>query len=370
MNYNHDPRTVLTLDAGGTNFVFSAIRGNQELVTPVSLPASGKKLEEILKKIIRGFEEVKSQLPESPVAISFAFPGPADYPSGIIGDLQNLPLFRGGVALGPMLENYFQIPVFINNDGDLFAYGEAIAGLLPEVNLNLEKAGNPKRYRNLLGVTFGTGFGGGIVSDGVLFRGDNSAGGEINRTRNLTFKNFDAEESVSIRGIQREYAYYAGINPASCPDPKHLFETGMGTGKGNREAAVSAFGSFAVAAGDALANAITLIDGIIVVGGGLSGAYPLFLQKLVDEMNRPFQTVAGHRLDRLEVRVLNLEDPLQHHKFYQSDHLEISVPFTQTTVKYHPDKKIGVGITRLGTSLAVAIGAYAFALREIDTRIR
>jgi glucokinase len=65
------------------------------------------------------------------VAISFAFPGPSDYPRGIIGDLGNLPCFRGGVALGPMLEDTFEIPVFINNDGDLFAYGEAIGGFLP-----------------------------------------------------------------------------------------------------------------------------------------------------------------------------------------------------------------------------------------------
>ena len=47
-----------------------------------------------------------------PVAISFAFPGPADYPNGIIGNLPNLTAFRGGVALGPMLEEKFQLPVF------------------------------------------------------------------------------------------------------------------------------------------------------------------------------------------------------------------------------------------------------------------
>ncbi|MFH1160944.1 MAG: ROK family protein [bacterium] len=369
MNFSMDNRCVLTLDAGGTNFVFSAIRSNKEVVNPVSIPAKGETLEIILQNIIRGFEEVKSQLAEPPAAISFAFPGPADYPSGIIGELQNLPLFRGGVALGPMLEEHFQIPAFINNDGDLFAYGEAIAGLLPEVNRNLEKAGNPKRYRNLLGVTFGTGFGGGIVADGRLFRGDNSAGGEINRIRNRTFKNFDAEESVSIRGIQREYANYAGINFRSCPDPRELFEIGMGKRKGNREAAVSAFNSFAVAAGDALANAITLIDGLIVIGGGLSGAHHLFLQKLVDEMNQPFHTVSGHPLDRLEGMAFNLEDPAQNQTFCQSAHSEIPVPFTGKTVAYHPDKKIGIGVTRLGTSVAVALGAYAFALREIDAKI-
>ena len=96
-------------------------------------------------------------------ALSFAFPGPADYPNGIIGDLKNLPAFRGGVPLGPLLAETFGAPVFINNDGDLFAYGEAMAGLLPEVNGMLEAAGSPKRFRNLLGVTLGTGFGAGLV---------------------------------------------------------------------------------------------------------------------------------------------------------------------------------------------------------------
>ncbi|MBN1200058.1 MAG: ROK family protein, partial [Bacteroidales bacterium] len=139
-HYFSDPRTVLTLDAGGTNFVFSAMRSNEEIVSPVSLKATGETLEVILNTIIHGFEEVQSMIQEEPVAISFAFPGPADYQNGIIGELQNLPLFRGGVALGPMLCELFGVPVFINNDGDLFAYGEAIAGFLPETNKKLGDA--------------------------------------------------------------------------------------------------------------------------------------------------------------------------------------------------------------------------------------
>jgi len=365
-NYSTDPRTVLTLDAGGTNFVFSAIQSNKEIVTPISLKATGETLEVILKTIIHGFKEVKSMLQEEPVAISFAFPGPADYQNGIIGELQNLPLFRGGVALGPMLREQFGIPVFINNDGDLFAYGEALAGFLPETNKKLEDAGNPKQYRNLLGVTFGTGFGGGIVSHENLFIGDNSAAGEINRVRNRTFKNFDAEESVSIRGIQREFANYAGVNIRSCPDPKEISEIGMGTRKGNREAALAAYKAFGIAAGDALANTATLVDGLIVIGGGVAGAYPLFLPSLVEEMNRPFDTVSGEPLDRMEVRAYNLMDPEHKRDFFTPSFSEIQVPFSNQMVPYIPDKKIGIGISSLGTSMAVSLGAYAYALFTID----
>ena len=365
MRYNNDKRIVMTLDAGGTNFVFNAVQAENEILDPVILPAKGENLEAILGKIIEGFRVVKSRIPGKPVAISFAFPGPADYENGIIGDLQNLPAFHGGVALGPMLEEIFGIPVFINNDGDLFAYGEAISGFLPEVNKQLEEAGNPKRYRNLLGVTFGTGFGGGIVSRGELFLGDNSAQGEINRVRNRIFKNFDVEESVSIRGIKNEFAHHLGINFASSPEPKEIFEIGMGTRPGNKEAAVKSFESFAIAAGDAIANAITLIDGLVVIGGGLSGAYPLFLPKLVEELNGKYDTLSGKKLERMEIEAFNLKDPVSAEIFFRITATEISVPFSDRKVLYDPGKKIGVGISVLGTSNAVSIGAYAFALSKL-----
>jgi len=368
MKLKEDKRIVMTLDAGGTNFVFSAIQGTIEIVEPIILPAAGATLTEILNRIVQGFEEVKAKLLEKPVAISFAFPGPAEYPLGIIGDLENMPMFRGGVALGPMLIEKFGIPVFINNDGDLFAYGEAIAGLLPEVNTMLEQAGNPKRYKNILGATFGTGFGGGIVSNGELFMGDNSAQGEINRIRNKIYPFYSAEESVSIRGVKKTFAREARISDIYCPEPETIFKIGTNKEPGNKDAARKAFDKLAIAAGDALANSITLIDGIIVIGGGLSGAWPLFLQKLVAEMNHQFETANGHHLDRLEIKVFNLENEREREIFIRGRVREIKVPFSESKITYDPLKRIGVGISRLGTSLATSIGAYAFALNELDRK--
>ncbi|NCA85687.1 MAG: ROK family protein [Clostridia bacterium] len=365
-NLNDEKRIVMTLDAGGTNFVFSAIQGGAELVEPITLSAQASDLNTILKRIIQGFEEVKKILAPPPVAISFAFPGPAEYPLGIIGDLANLPLFRGGVALGPMLEEKFGIPVFINNDGDLFAYGEAISGLLPEVNALLEEHNNPKRYHNLLGATFGTGYGGGIVSNGHLFGGDNSAQGEINRIRNKVHPFYSAEETVSIRGIRKAYAREARLDEVMVPTPQSIYEIGMGKVEGNRKAAVKAFQKFAIAAGDSLANAATLVDGIIVLGGGISGAHPLFLHHLVNEMNRKFDTPGGGHLSRLEIQVFNLENKKDLQKFLTGDKQEIQVPFSDKKITYDPLKRIGVGITRLGTSRATSIGAYTFALSQLD----
>jgi glucokinase len=44
----------------------------------------------------------------------------------------------------------------------------------------------------------------------------------------------------------------------------------------------------------------------------------------------------------------------------------IKVPFSNQKVWYDPTKCVGVGITKLGTSSAVAIGAYAFAMEQLN----
>lgn len=366
MNIQNDRRTVLTLDAGGTNFVFGAMRAGEESVEALVLPSQGHDLEKCLATLVEGFEGIRGKLPESPCAISFAFPGPADYPSGIIGDLVNLPAFRRGVALGPMLEDRFHIPAFINNDGDLFAYGEAIAGLLPEVNRALADAGSPKRFRNLVGATFGTGFGGGLVNDGRLYVGDNAAGGEIWAVRNKLDRHSTAEEGVSIRAVRRAYAVGAGIAFEEAPEPRVIFEIAKGEKPGNVAAAREAFRRLGEVAGDALANASTLLDGLVVIGGGLAGAAPLFLPALVDELNRGLESATGAALPRMEVKAFNLEEPEDFAAFLKGDARQISVPGTLRCVPYDPLKRIGVGTTRLGTSRATAIGAYAFALAQMD----
>ena len=223
----NDTRTVLTLDAGGTNLIFSAIAGNREVVEPVHFHSSPNDLDRMLSTLVEGFRAVMRQLDTAPVAISFAFPGPADYAHGIIGDLPNFPSFRGGVALGPYLERSFGIPVYINNDGNLFAYGEAICGALPEVNALLAEAGSTKRYRNLLGVTLGTGFGAGVVIDGRLLTGDNGCGGDVWVFRNKCHAGMICEESVSIRAIRRVYGELSGED-ASALTPRDICEIADG----------------------------------------------------------------------------------------------------------------------------------------------
>ncbi len=368
MNYDTDNRIVLTLDAGGTNFVFSAIRANKEIVEPVCLPAEVQVLDKSLETIASGFRQVMDSLDEKPVAISFAFPGPADYPNGIIDNVGNLPAFAGGVPLGPWLEKEFEVPVFINNDGDLFVYGEAIAGLLPKVNRMLEEAGSPKRYQTLFGITLGTGFGGGLVHKNELFIGDNSNATEIWLMRNKVRPDCLAEDGASIRAVMNSYAKNAGIEPTDSPNPKEIEAIALGAREGDQAAAIEAYRELGEVVGDALANAMTLLDGLVVIGGGLSKGHRLFMPAVLDELNGKISGYAGNAFDRIVQRAYNVEEPEQVANFIKGDVKHIPMPGSTETMAYDPLKRIGIGTSVLGTSRAVGIGAYCFALNEIDTK--
>lgn len=364
MDYGEDKRIVLTLDAGGTNFFFSAIQGNKEIVEAVKKPSYGSDLKKCLSTIKDGFSAVKAKLNKEPHAISFAFPGPADYPRGIIDDLENLPGFKGGVALGPMLKKKFKLPVFINNDGNLFVLGEAIAGLLPEVNRILKEGRSNKQFKNLFGITLGTGFGGGVVNNGRMLIGDNSAAGEIWAMRNKVNGNDTAEEEISIRAVKRTYARESGFSIVDTLKPEDIYKIAKGEREGDQQAALEAFRRMGENIGDALANAITLIDGLIVIGGGISKAYELFIPQVIKEMNGKLGKVR-----RLEVKAFNLEDGLQLNDLIKGQRKKITIFGTNQTITYDPLKRIGIGLSRLGTERAVCIGAYVFALKKLDGQL-
>lgn len=364
--YSKDQRIVLTLDAGGTNFVFSAIQSNEQIVEPICRESCADNLEDCLMTLVDGFNEVLAKLPSPPVAISFAFPGPADYPKGIIGDLPNFPAFKGGVALGPFLEQRFGIPVYINNDGDLFAYGEAIAGTLRQVNHRLAEAGSQRRFRNLIGVTLGTGFGAGVVVGGELLIGDNSDGGNVWCCRNMKYPQMIIEESVSIRAIKRVYGELSGSSANLTP--KDIFDIACGEKQGDMTSAILSFEELGEMAAEAISNTQNIVDGLIVIGGGLCGAERFIIPAIVRGMNSRVATFSGDDFPRTSVRVVDLSRDFK--ALTSTEIRKIRVPLSDTYVEYCPEKISGIALSTLGTSRAICLGAYAFALTKLNSNSR
>ena len=355
--YTNDPRVVLTLDAGGTNMVFSAMKGGKFIVDPITLPSNAADLDLCLGTMVTGFRTVVWKLKEEneqPSAISFAFPGPADYPNGIIGGyLPNFPSFRDGVALGPYLSNEFGVPVYINNDGDLYAYGEALGGLLPEINEKLELAGSSKRYRNLIGYTFGTGLGIGTVINGELNRGDNSCV-ETFCLPHSDNHDIIVEDGASIRAVKRVYRQLSGDE--STLEPKDIFDIAEGTRAGDQEAAKKSFETMGRVAGDA----------IIVIGGGITAAKKYIMPSLLEELRSKMHTLAGEELNRVQMKVYDLDNDAEFEEFAKGDQRKLKVYGSDREVVYDPQKRIGVAISKLGASKAISLGAYAFALNQLD----
>ena len=365
--YNKDPRTVITLDAGGTHFRFSAMRGCEAVTDTFELPTHPDDLKRLLEDLRSGFQHVIDQLSEKPVAISFAFPGPADYPNGVFPSrLTNFPCFEGGVALGAYLEAQFGLPVFINNDADLFTYGEAIAGALPALNGKIREAGGVKEYRNLIGFILGTGFGIGVTSREQMYVGDNCCS-EIYCSPSLWGRTLIAEEGVSLRAVLRYYREAANdARAAEYHDSYDIYRIADGELEGNTEAARHAFSRFGEAAGYAIAQAACILDGIIVLGGGVSKAAKFYMPALLREVRAEMHTLGGSALPRVPSYIYDLGNPEEFGQFVNGQTKEIEVFGTGKRVRIDTQRRLGITLSQLGTSRATAIGAYCFALHALD----
>ena len=365
--YKNDARVVLTLDAGGNSLRFNAMKGEEFILETITLPSNANDLDLCLQSMVTGFKTVINQLGNvKPEAISFAFPGPADYPAGIIGGfLPNFPSFRDGVALGPYLKEVFGIPVFINNDGDLFAFGEALSGALPEVNDKLAEYGSNKRFRNLIGYTFGTGCGIGCVINGQLNRGDNSCV-ETYCLPNPHIGGVILEDSIAIRAVKRVYSEQSGEQDPNLT-PKDIYDIADGKRPGNKKAALAAFAEMGHVAGLAIAQAAQLMDGIVVIGGGISASAKFFMPALLEEMRGTVRTLGGDVLQRVQMKVYNLDDEAEFAAFAKGEARELKIYGTDKTVTYDPQKRIGIILDKIGTSTSISVGAYDFALAELDS---
>lgn len=367
--YEHDKRTVITLDAGGTHFRFTAIQGNRQIVPVLEYSSEADNLERCLGNLVTGFEETISRLPHKPVAISFAFPGPADYPKGIFPTpLTNFPAFKEGVALGPLLERKFHIPVFINNDADLFTYGEALAGVLPEINRRLTEAGSLKRYHNLIGFILGTGFGFGLTTYNNMYVGDNGCS-EIYCLPRKDQPGNIVEDGASLRAILCYYREMANDSHADeYTDTFDIFKIAEGTLAGDREAALHAFARFGEVAGFTIAHAACMLDAIIVLGGGLAKAHRYFLPSMLRELRATENTASGLKLQRVPSYIYNLEDEAEFNAFTRDETVEIPIYGTQDKVLCDARKRLGIAVSHLGTSQATFLGAYCLALHNIDNQ--
>ena len=204
----------------------------------------------------------------------------------------------------------------------------------------------------------------GIVSGGRLHIGDNSCV-ETFCLRNSVYPDMISEATVSAGGIRREYARLSGIDDPSL-ETKDIYDIADGIRSGNREAALKAFEIFGMAAGDAIATAASLIDGIVVLGGGVARGNKFFMSALLGQMRSKLRNYNGEELSRVQPQVYNLDDEAEFALFARGGAQKLQVYGSERMVDYDPQKRIGVTVSRIGSSRAIQLGAAAYALNRID----
>ncbi len=159
------------VDLGGTNISVGVVDGEFNIIGRGKMKTNAPRpAEEIFADIAKAIElavdDAGITMDEISV-VGVGTPGSVDKETGYIDYSNNLKFDK--VPAKEMLESITGKPCFFANDASCAALGELYAG-----------AG--KGCQNLVAVTLGTGVGSGIVIDGKIFRGANSAGGEIGHT--------------------------------------------------------------------------------------------------------------------------------------------------------------------------------------------
>jgi glucokinase len=201
-----------------------------------------------------------------------------------------------------------------------------------------------------------------IKEEMELFAGNDSNASQIWLVRNKLQPQMNAEERTSIRAVRRAYAKQAGMAFEQVPDPRGIEDITLGKAPGNMEAMVEAYRQPQQVVGDAL----TLIDGLAVIGSGVSKGWRLFLPALLDELNTLYTGPSGNQPRCLPEAAFILEDAAQPKKFLKEQTRTVTVPDSKSKIKYDSLQRIGAGVSRLAPAKLSPPALYAFALQKFN----
>ncbi|MDG9711748.1 ROK family transcriptional regulator [Streptomyces sp. DH10] len=222
----------------------------------LALGELGRWFGELLEKTGRGAESV--------CGVGLAVPGPVDTETGRVVQPPIMPGWDGydiRSRLARALAEHTgaaEVPVLVDNDANLMAYGE-------------QRTGYPECSAFVL-VKVSTGIGAGVVVDGAVFRGIDGGAGDIGHIRVpegaqtlCRCGSYGCLAAVASGGAVARRLAEAGVPAASGSDVRDLLASGHPEAVGlAREAGRRV--------GDVLATVVTLLNpGVLMIAGDLAG---------------------------------------------------------------------------------------------------
>jgi glucokinase len=255
---------TIGVDLGGTHIKAGLVK-DKKVVKRVLFKTNSSTKQDILKGITDAIEKVKIK----PVqGIGIGVPGIIDYKKGEAIKLTNLPIKN--FKIKKFFEKKFKVPVFLDNDASCFVLGEALYG-------------SGKNKDVVIGLTLGTGVGGGVVINKKIFHGLFNAG----ELGHMSIKHDGIKCICGNFGCIEQYAGKHGImrsaKKLNVKNTRDIYKLAL---KGNKEA-IRVFEKTGFYLGVAITNLIAAFDpDVIVIGGGISNSWEFFSKSMIQTVDQ------------------------------------------------------------------------------------
>ncbi len=161
----------LGIDLGGTNIVAGVVDEDGKIVMKARCKTSTPRTQEAIcddMAAVAMSALENAGLTKSDIRyVGIGAPGAVNSETKVIEFANNFGFHNW--AIGAMMEERLGVEVYVENDANAAAYGEFCVGAAKDAN-------------DAVMITLGTGVGGGIIIDGMIYSGSNYAGAEVGHT--------------------------------------------------------------------------------------------------------------------------------------------------------------------------------------------
>lgn len=293
---------VVAVDIGGTKLLVSVVDSGGEIIFKFR-NNTPKSADDLVNLVIDSVNEASGRSAEKVTGVGLAVAGLVDHKSGLVVSSPNLPLT--GIDLRGRIAARIDLPVFIDNDGNLAALGEWFKG-------------SGRKLTDFVALTLGTGIGGGIFMGGRLYRGYFGTAAEVGHMiieidgpkcgcgRRGCFEAMASGTAVARMALERasakpRSALAAALSGQSSDRLARIVE---GLAQKSDLDSVNIFDEMGRALGVGLGNLINIFSPQgIIIGGGMANASGLFLSKARAAM---IETAIDPRADQVVVGISTL----------------------------------------------------------------
>ncbi len=289
---------VLGVDLGGTNVAMGIVEENGKILAKKTIQT---KVEEGFERVVERISEAAADLLKDAGEVSrigIGSPGSIDHARGRVRFSPNFPGWID-VPLAEEIEKRLKVKVTLENDANAFVMGE-------------KWFGKGKGYTDIIGITLGTGVGGGVITGGHLLRGHTGIGGELGHIivepggYPCGCGNHGCLETIaSATGISRLAKEWKRRYPQSTISRFTAKEV-LDAAKDGDTLGLKVLDIVSTALGTALGSLIHIFNPqIIVIGGGVSRAGEILLSNI---KKRTRENVMESFWDTYEIVLSDLVD--------------------------------------------------------------